>query len=148
MIAEQKRKSETLEKSIQDMTSELQELKKERNKMSSEKVQEIIEKVKEKEYALLKLRNVVFDKDNFIKAKDAEIQKLSVRILELKKDFDKQIENRGFEEINNQNNLRHQLLVQQQDMRKILLGEQDVLRQQMAEVKVMIQFEISRQVIF
>ena len=143
IISEQKRKIETLEKSIQDMTSELQELKKERNKMSSEKVQEIIEKVKEKEYALLKLRNVVFDKDNFIKAKDAEIQKLSVRILELKKDFDKQIENRGFEEINNQNNLRHQLLVQQQDMRKILLVEQDVLRQQMAEVKVMFYLEIS-----
>ena len=42
--------------------------------MSSEKVQEIIEKVKEKEYALLKLRNVVFDKDDFIKGKDACLQ--------------------------------------------------------------------------
>ena len=135
IISEQKKKIETLEKSNQDVTSELQELQKERNKFSSEKVQEITEKVKEKEYALLKLRNVVFDKDNVLKAKDAEIQKLSVRIR-----IDKQIENRGFEEINNQNNLRHQLLVQQQDMRKVLLAEQDVLRQQMAQVKVSVHF--------
>ena len=84
----------------------------------------------------LKLRNVVFDKDNLIATKDAEIQKLSSRIHEIKKDFEKQLENRGIEEINNQNNLRHQLLVQQQGMRKILLAEQDVLKQQMEEVKV------------
>lgn len=138
IISEQKKKNESLEKVNQDMTVVLQELKKEveRKKFSSDKLQEITEKVKEKEYALLKLRNVVFDKDNLISAKDAEIQRLSSRIHEIQKDFDKQMESRGFEEINNQNNLRHQLLVQQQEMRKILLAEQDVLKHQMAEVKV------------
>ena len=138
IIAEQKKKLENVEKSNKDMTIVLQELKNEveRKRSSSERLQEITEKVKEKEYALLKLKNVLFEKDNLISTKDAEIQKLSSRIHEIKRDFDKKMENRGFEEINNQNNLRHQLLVQQQDMRKVLLAEQDLLKQQMAEVKV------------
>ena len=137
-IAELKKKQQILEEGNKERNAELEELRNEvdRKKNMSQKLQEITEKVKEKEYSLLKLRNTVFDKDSLISDKDNEIKRLSSRIHEIQKDFEKKMESRGFEEINSQNNLRHQLLLQQQEMRRVLLLEQDVLKQQIVDERI------------
>ena len=137
-IAELKKKQQILEEGNKEKSAELEELRNEvdRKKNMTQKLQEITEKVKEKEYSLLKLRNTVFDKDSLISDKDNEIKRLSSRIHEIQKDFEKKMESRGFEEINSQNNLRHQLLLQQQEMRRVLLLEQDVLKQQIVDERI------------
>jgi len=104
--------------------------------VSSDKFNEVTEKVKEKEYSLLKLRNQLFDKDTIISEKEDEVKKLSGRITEINKEHEKKMENRAFDEINNQNNLRHQLLSQQYEMKKTLLAEQEKLRLEIEADKI------------
>ena len=134
-ISDLKKKLELSEASSISKQTEIEDMKAQlaKKEVDTGKFKEISEKVKEKEYSLLKLRNIVFEKDATISSKDLEIKNLSARITEIKKDFDKKMENRAFEEINNQNNLRHQLLLQQQEMRKSLLADQELLKQQLLQ---------------
>merc|ERR1719342_1502284 len=138
VIAELKKKLDACETSNSEKQREIEDMKLDLSKrtVSSDKFKEVTEKVKEKEYSLLKLRNQLFDKDTIISEKEEEVKKLSGRITEINKEHEKKMENRAFEEINNQNNLRHQLLSQQYEMKKTLLAEQEKLRREIEAEKV------------
>ena len=97
---------------------------------------ELSEKIKEKQLNILKLSHTVYEKDSVIAKKEEEIQKLSSRILELGRETERKLEMRSFQEINNQNKLRHELLLQQQEMRKCLEAEIEANKLQVVEEKL------------
>lgn len=97
---------------------------------------ELTEKIKEKQLNIIKLSHTVYEKDSLIAKKEEEIQKLAARILELGRETERKLEKRSFQEINNQNKLRHELLLQQQEMRKCLEAEIEANRLQVEEEKL------------
>ena len=97
---------------------------------------ELSEKIKEKQLNIIKLSHTVYEKDSVIAKKEEEIQKLSSRILELGRENERKLEMRSFQEINNQNKLRHELLLQQQEMRKCLEAEIEANKLQVVEEKL------------
>merc|ERR1712142_968930 len=104
----------------------------------AEKTTELGDKIKEKELNLLKLNAKLFEKDGIIAEKEKALKMSSSRMLELKKGFEKQLEDKIISDINTQNNIRHELLVQQQQMKKELTEENDNLKKQISEEKEMI----------
>jgi len=101
----------------------------------AEKTTELGEKIKEKELNLLKLNAKLFEKDGIIAEKESALKMASSRLQELKKGFEKQLEDKVITDINTQNNIRHELLVQQQQMKKDLMEEQEELKKRMLEEK-------------
>ena len=109
---------------IEKKLDEIKELKSEKETLiNSTDFNQLKEKVKEKEYCLLKLRNNLYEKELILADKDTEIQRLSERISHLIMEHENSLEKRAFEDINNQNNIRHQLLSQQFEMKKLLMDE-------------------------
>ena len=86
------------------------------------------EKIKEKQLNILKLNNTVYEKDSLIAKKNEEVKKLSSRILDLHRENERTLESRSFQEINNLNKLRHELLSQQQEMRKCYEAEIEAIK--------------------
>jgi len=101
----------------------------------AEKTTELGDKIKEKELNLLKLNAKLFEKDGLIAEKESALKLASSRLQELKKGFEKQLEDKVITDINTQNNIRHELLIQQQQMKKDLMEEHDDQRKQMFEEK-------------
>ena len=75
------------------------------------------------------------DKDLMISARDYSIKMSSCRIHELKSDFDKKMEEIAVTNINAQNNIRYELLVQQQEMKKQFGEELETLKEQLTTEK-------------
>ena len=82
---------------------------------------------------LSELNSKLSERDGLISERDNSIKMSSCRIQELKRDFDKKMEEKVISDINTQNNIRHELLLQQQKMKKEFIEEQEVMKREMMD---------------
>ena len=87
-----------------------------------------------KEDALLSLNSKLSEKDIHITDIEKSLQLAYVRINEVKKDYERQLEEKSILDINNQNNMRYDLLVQQQNMKRDLTNEMELERKTVIEL--------------
>jgi len=91
----------------------------------SEKLSKVYQKVEEKDLLIMELKSNVLELKSQIGEKDLEIRKHISRSHELRREFDKEVEAMKFEEINRANNIRHEMLLQQKNLRDKLVNDHE-----------------------
>jgi len=91
----------------------------------SEKLSKVYQKVEEKDLLIMELKSNVLELKSQIGEKDLEIRKHISRSHELRREFDKEVEVMKFEEINRANNIRHEMLLQQKNLRDKLVNDHE-----------------------
>jgi len=107
----------------------------------SEKLSKVYQKVEEKDLLIMELKSNVLEFKLQISDKDIEIRKHISRIHEIRREFEKEIEAMKFGEINRANNIRHEMLLQQKDLRDKLVNDHEAA---LSSLKLRHQEQISR----